>query len=363
MIDGLADALLGAAKVRPYYGRAFAALTPVAVDWVETIAVTRAWHLLVNESWWSTQPHAQRVAVIAGHEIEHLLRGHCDEQLCGRDKHVFSIAKECEINDDCPDLALPPGGHYPSIYGLPDGLSRYEYYDRLLASGAAGAPTTHASGAGQPHPREVELPPGVPDEAVTPLLDAVAADVVRAAGSAPSHARMWAEARAARARVPLPLRIARAVRGATAVARGRDEYSWSRMARRYRGIARPGMVRVTPRVAVVVDTSGSMNDNGPTVLAAVRSAVRAYDVALVVACDAGVQSISRNIPREWNGGGGTDLTVGISAALRCHPDAIVVITDGFTPWPEAAPVPVVAVCTTGTEVPDYAHAVRVTGTP
>jgi hypothetical protein len=39
------------------------------------------------------------------------------------------------------------------------------------------------------------------------------------------------------------------------------------------------------------------------------------------------------------GGGGTDMGVGLAKAteLRPRPDLIVVLTDGFTPWPNEAP--------------------------
>ncbi len=42
---------------------------------------------------------------------------------------------------------------------------------------------------------------------------------------------------------------------------------------------------------------------------------------------------------ELAGGGGTDMGSGIyaAAALRPRPSVVIVLTDGFTPWPEAPP--------------------------
>ena len=42
---------------------------------------------------------------------------------------------------------------------------------------------------------------------------------------------------------------------------------------------------------------------------------------------------------ELLGGGGTDMGAGLAKAaeLRPRPDLIIVLTDGYTPWPSAPP--------------------------
>ena len=59
----------------------------------------------------------------------------------------------------------------------------------------------------------------------------------------------------------------------------------------------------------------------------------------VVACDADVHAVTRVVKTEQvelGGGGGTDMRVGIAAALRSpdRPQIVVVLTDGGTPWPD-----------------------------
>ena len=47
---------------------------------------------------------------------------------------------------------------------------------------------------------------------------------------------------------------------------------------------------------------------------------------------------------QLSGGGGTDMRVGISAALEHGANIIIVMTDGYTPWPEAAPRGTKVIC-------------------
>jgi predicted metal-dependent peptidase len=62
----------------------------------------------------------------------------------------------------------------------------------------------------------------------------------------------------------------------------------------------------------------------------------------VLACDAAVSAVTRvrkATDATLVGGGGTDMRVGIAAATRQRPrpDLIVVLTDGYTPWPNTPP--------------------------
>ena len=110
-------------------------------------------------------------------------------------------------------------------------------------------------------------------------------------------------------------------------------------------VIRPGAHRRTANVAVVIDTSGSMEP--PLINAAVTEIDSLLHLAgvrelPVLVCDHEVTTpqVVRHISAlRLTGGGGTDLRVGIDAAAALHPrpSVVAVVTDGFTPWPCAAP--------------------------
>jgi predicted metal-dependent peptidase len=116
----------------------------------------------------------------------------------------------------------------------------------------------------------------------------------------------------------------------------------------------PALRRPVPRVAVVVDTSGSVDDGllaqalGEVDGVLASLAVGAGQVT-VLAVDAAVQAVSivrRAADVRLGGGGGTDMALGIRAALatKPRPDTVVLLTDGETGWPQQpTPVPLIAV--------------------
>jgi predicted metal-dependent peptidase len=203
------------------------------------------------------------------------------------------------------------------------------------------------------------------------LIAREVARAVRDCGSAPGGLRRWAEALLAPPSVPWQQVLSAAVRRGCAKRAGCADYSADRPSRRSApgGIIRPRMVRPIPSVALVVDTSGSM---GEADLTAALSEVQGVIATVggpcpVVTCDTlanaqrGVRA-ARKV--QLQGGGGTDIGVGIRAALdlRPRPDVIVVLTDCCTPWPPQPPKATVIVARIGSTsypVPSWARVVAV----
>lgn len=118
----------------------------------------------------------------------------------------------------------------------------------------------------------------------------------------------------------------------------------------------PGSVDPIPSLHVIRDTSGSMGNadlNAVTSeVVAIATKLRIRGENLVITdVDAGVHGTKKftgaRAMAEVTGRGGTDMRVGIEHALtsKPKPTAVVVMTDGGTPWPtvQTSRVPVIAV--------------------
>ncbi|OBG14477.1 MULTISPECIES: DUF2201 family putative metallopeptidase [Mycobacterium avium complex (MAC)] len=401
-------ARMAAVEAMPYFARALFALSPVAAPGLGTFAVDRHWRLYLDpmmlgtEDGWSI-PLAGAVLL---HEVGHVLREHggrADTVDSPVDRTMWNVAADAEINDDliAAGVGLPAGVVTPSGIGCEDGHAAEVYYRHLVPPGTprSGNVTTGegagdgdddgygcGSGAGDaPVPGEL---PAAADLGSGKGLSTAAADLVKVAvaravqqemarsgagrGTMPAGLARWAAAQLAPAVVPWPKVLRAAVRRAVEDQAGQVHHSWRRPNRRApKGVLLPTLRAPKITVDLIIDTSMSMGEDD---LAAALSETRAVlrrtgSKVRVVCCDAAatvpraVRSIS---DVTLTGGGGTDLRVGIDAALSARPagNVVVAFTDGGTPWPERRlPVPLIVALIgahAADTTPAWAKTVRVT---
>ncbi|QKW13600.1 VWA-like domain-containing protein [Verrucosispora sp. NA02020] len=362
--DKLFTARLHAVRVRPYLATALFALHVVEARRVPTMAVDPRWRCYVSPAF-VDRTSVEELAGVWVHEVSHLLRDHHGRgdrvartrELTGPGERLrINIAADCEINDDVfgDGLARPAGAVEPSHLLLPEGQLMEDYLRqfRLGPRTQDWAWLDCGSGADGRH-RDWDLgPDGAP--ALSPHeCDAVrfrvAEGITGRPGNAPRGWRRWAEQAF---HPPQPWRdlLGAAVRSAVSAAGVGEDYTYGRPSRRSAsmpGVVMPALRRRPPRVCVIIDTSGSVSDLelGAALLevaAIVRSVGGRRDLVTVLPCDASAQVVramcrAEDIPLV--GGGGTDLRTGFVRALRQspRPDAIVVLTDGQTPWPDSRP--------------------------
>jgi predicted metal-dependent peptidase/intein/homing endonuclease len=255
------------------------------------------------------------------------------------------------------------------------------------SSGAApGAGRCGSCATGQAEPWEEPPPdrseiPGISAAEAELIRRQVAQEILRLArasrdrGEIPGHWRRWAEEKL-KPRVDWRRELTSAVRKALASTQGAADYTYRRPSRRqvaYGEVVMPSLYAPIPEVAVVVDTSGSMSERQiAQALAEVAGVLRTLGnrtAVRVLAVDAAVQTcrmVFRPEQIELAGGGGTDMGVGLEAAVRPQagrprPDVVVVVTDGHTPWPERPPegARVIVALVGDGESPAWARTVKV----
>ncbi|MFM9630178.1 MULTISPECIES: vWA domain-containing protein [Streptomyces] len=363
-LDKLFAARLHAARVRPYLATALFALHTVESRDVPTMAVDQHWRCYVSPSFVDRTP-VEELAGVWVHEVSHLLRDHHGRSdrvarrrgLTGPGERLrMNIAADMEINDDAfgDGLLRPEGAVRPQTLGLSQGELMEDYLRqfRLGPRTQELAWLDCGSGADGLY-REWDLGPdganGLSEQQRDAVRFRVAQGIIGRPGNAPKKWQRWAEEAF---HPPQPWRelLGAAVRSAASGPGLGEDYTYGRPARRSAGV--PGVVlpslrRRPPHVSVIIDTSGSVSDAelGSAILevAAIARAVGGRrDLVTVLPCDASARIVhplcqGEGIP--LMGGGGTDLRTGFAKALRSspRPDAIVVLTDGQTPWPTSRP--------------------------
>ena len=386
-VPGLAAGRLWAASHFPYLASGLFGAQVLAKPGIATVAVDEGWRLHADPELTVTWTPAQLGSVLV-HHVSHLLRAHGERALAAGispdDARAWVRGADAEINDDLvpAGLELPGRPVLPGHLGADEGLLAEQYFtagredqdtqaqpdwDLDCGSGADGwGRGWDASGPPALSPWQARL-----------LCRQVAQDCVRharEAGNVPAGLLRWAE-QTLQPAVDWRRVLAAELRRAVADTAGAVDYSYRRPSRRASvagSVVLPALRRPVPEVAVVCDTSGSMTEDLlAAALAEVEGLLRSLGLARqvrVLACDTAVGPARRVTSArqvELVGGGGTDMGAGIAAAaaLRPRPAVAVVLTDGFTPWPDRPPRGTrVVVALLGDEAPDgpdWARAVRV----
>jgi predicted metal-dependent peptidase len=362
----LAAARLWATNRYPYLASAVFAVQTLPAPDLGRMMVDRWWRLHADPV---TVAEAT-VAELGGellHLTSHLLRDHAtraDQQHFSAEAelHHWVDAADAEIADDFPEDVDRVSEHIrPEDLDRPDGRLAEEYYRQ--GSVRDGAEANCGSGAHGNSPSWEPPPPsqsndgsaqGVGSDEQQLIRRNVAAEVARANADAVSASlREWAKDQI-QPSVDWRAELAALLRRAVGSVSGAVDYSYRRPSRRAQastGVILPSLQQPTVEVSVICDTSASVSDELlGAAMGEVDGILRSTGTrsVKVLACDDAVQTVSRVTNGRdvaLIGGGGTDMAVGIDAAMadRPRPDLLVVLTDGYTPWPTDAPAATVVV--------------------
>jgi predicted metal-dependent peptidase len=401
-IEGLAAARLWAATRFPYLATGVFGAQVIAERGSGTVSVDENWRMRADPELTAGWTPAQLGSVLI-HHVCHLLRTH-GERAQGAgvrpdEARTWVRAADAEINDDLvpAGLDLPGRPVLPRDLRAEDGLLAEQYFDAIrhasrAEGGRQGAGQDRSVSAGDENaagswldcgsgadgtPRPGETPGGLSGWQAELLSRQVAQEVIahgKQPGTVPAGLLRWAE-EILTPKVDWRALLAAELRRAVAEVSGAVDYSYRRPSRRSTvsgQVVLPALRRPVPEVAVVCDTSGSMTEDLlAMVLAEVEGLLRALGLARqvrVLACDTAVapaRRVSSARQVQLVGGGGTDMGAGIAAAaaLRPRPAVTVVLTDGYTPWPAAAPKGMRVVAgllgSGAPEAPPWSRAVRV----
>jgi predicted metal-dependent peptidase len=360
----------------PYLASGLLALDPVVIELepgeevdLSAFPTDRRWHVYIDpEALAATE--VRELGFWLLHQVSHLLRIHASrfpergseadvQPTGGRTpaQRRWNLATDAELDDDLStdQLVLPDRAVTPNQLDLPPNLTGEQYWDLL----SSHEPSTLeqrgcdcGSGCdGQSRPWDCNRP-GLTRNACRRVSRDTARrirDHVRNRGTVPEGWARWAD-EILEPTVDWRRELAAHIRRGAADVAGRVDFTYQRPSRRQAAVPHvvlPSLRQPLPRVALVIDTSGSMSDGMlGQALGEVGGVLRSLGVARrnlrIVCCDAEAYEAQpvRDLGRvELAGGGGTDMGRGVeaAAALRPTPDLIVVLTDGFTPWPPAPP--------------------------
>lgn len=366
---------LKAVVLRAYFGVALCALTPVARPGLGTYACDMYGRIYYDPTLdWTVEESAWALI----HELNHWIRSHFARsqphlaaaiearsvRCLACELEIINNMQDAEINDDIEDEGGRLPNHesriFPKTFGFAKGKFWEEYYQEFTArrngSGAHRHRQVLCGSAAHGMPQSYEAPYTGPDSKVPGfnqyeadlIRDAVAREILSAksAGNVPQGLVRWADQRLTPPQVRWERELLAMVQSSLQLAAGAVDYSYRRYNPRSAsfGVMLPRLVRPVVDLAVVLDTSGSMDGRSeiPLALSEIPGIARALGQRSVpvICCDSGAapaQLVTHVQNLKLYGGGGTDMGAGIEAARSRGAKVVIVLTDGYTPWPDQPP--------------------------
>jgi len=336
-------------KKAPYLGAALWRMRIIKSDRVPTASVDKWWRLYIKPDF-VAKISTEELAGVWAHEAWHLLRGHARRAealgISYEDKsaenaaraEIWNVAADCEINDDLNDFKLPAGVVYPSTFQL-DNDELAETYYKKLQKNAKTVTVSSGSGSGGPRREWEDGPDGdavVSDAEAEIIRRKVAEDAAKMAGSLPAGIERWTN-EILQPTVDWRTLLRGALRGAICNQTGKVDYTYYKPSRRQSvvpNVVLPCLRGPSPKVSVIIDTSGSMSrDDLGAALAETHGVLQTLNTGIsVYSCDTepykcGLVRSARDV--RLVGGGGTDMMPALREAAKERPDITIVFTDGY----------------------------------
>lgn len=357
-MPSISEARYVACRKFPYLSHGLISLIPIKKDGIGTLATSESGVMLYDpkvETW--------PVDELAGglvHEVMHLILNHFAlRKEFSADPMLWNLAGDLVINQmiTAGGCTLVAGAVMPHTFNFPVGLNVHEYYTLLQKQAKKiKVGVCCGSAAGNTHPKEsLEDQTERGKAEIESIKRQVAADIkasaAKNAGTIPGDLARWADAMLSPPKIPWQQKLRALARQGIAYQAGKVDLKWGAPSRRQWGIGMgpgkpilPTFKAPVPRVAIAIDTSGSMSQNDLIrVVSECKSILKACGAfADLVVCDAAIHEHKKisnvnEIKKSLKGGGGTDFVPVFEALEKNGPDILVFATDGYGPAPHFAP--------------------------
>ena len=337
--------------------------TPLVIDNTIPTAATDMKKIYYNEKFINSLT-VDVVMFVIVHEVMHIMFKH-GLRRNNREHEKWNIACDHAIN-----LILKKGGFsvWPNAYcdAKYEGMSAEQIYialDEEEKKKNGGKATCNGGfGAGD----LVEAPGGMTPEDVAEVERGIQQKVATAFAQAKMQGQMPAGLNAiVEGIINPPAPWQQLLREHMTRVVHNDE-SWSRRNRRFRTFVLPTKHRLgRGEVVIIGDTSGSMEGYFAQIGAEISEVVEQTSpertrVIWADDTDCALEEIfemGEPIELHPKGLGGTDMRKPLKFVERYDPEIVLLITDGYTPWPSEVPYNLIIACSTNVTVPEKLGAV------